>query len=562
MSGTFELLDYLIFGLYALIILGIGLWVSRDKKGKQKNAEDYFLASKSLPWWAVGASLIAANISAEQFIGMSGSGFALGLAIASYEWMAAITLLVVGKYFLPIFIEKGLYTIPEFIEKRYSTNLKTILAIFWIALFVFVNLTTVLFLGGKALDTIIGVGDGSILLNSIIGLGLFAAAYSLWGGLASVAWTDVIQVVILIFGGLLMTYFALANVTDSGSFIDGLKYVYEKAPERFSMILSKGEIIKPNGGDAWWDLPGLAVLIGGMWVANLYYWGFNQYIIQRTLAAKSLAEGQKGIVFAAFLKLVIPVIVVLPGIIAYVMNIDESGVLTAASVDPGFIGAAGNFANDNAAPWLIKNFIPVGFKGLILAALAAAIVSSLASMLNSTSTIFTMDIYKSHFNKNASDAKMVSIGRITAVVALIIAIIIAPQLGSLGQVFIFIQEYTGVVSPGILAVFLMGLFYKKATNNAAIWGAILSIPIAMYFKVAPKGWSDASIFVELPFMHQMGYTCLATLAIIAIISYIEGNQDDPKGINLTKKLFATNNTFNIGAFSVLLITAFLYAMFW
>ncbi len=562
MSGNFELLDYLIFGLYALTILGIGLWVSRDKKGKQKNAEDYFLASKSLPWWAVGTSLIAANISAEQFIGMSGSGFALGLAIASYEWMAAITLLVVGKYFLPIFIEKGLYTIPEFIEKRYSTNLKTILAIFWIALFVFVNLTTVLFLGGKALDTIIGVGDGAILLNSIIGLGLFAAAYSLWGGLASVAWTDVIQVIILIFGGLLMTYFALLNVTDSGSFIDGLKYVYEKAPERFSMILSKGEIIKPNGGDAWWDLPGLAVLIGGMWVANLYYWGFNQYIIQRTLAAKSLAEGQKGIVFAAFLKLIIPVIVVLPGIIAYVMNIDESGFLTASSVDPGFIGAAGNFANDNAAPWLIKNFIPVGVKGLILAALAAAIVSSLASMLNSTSTIFTMDIYKSHFNKNASDAKMVSIGRITAVVALIIAIIIAPQLGSLGQVFIFIQEYTGVVSPGILAVFLMGLFYKKATNNAAIWGAILSIPIAMYFKVAPKGWNEASIFVELPFMHQMGYTCLATIAIITIISYFEGNQDDPKGINLTKKLFATNKTFNIGAFSVLLITAFLYAMFW
>jgi len=562
MNGTFEFLDYLIFGLYAVTILAIGLWVSRDKDGKQKNAEDYFLASKSLPWWAVGTSLIAANISAEQFIGMSGSGFALGLAIASYEWMAAITLLVVGKYFLPIFIEKGLYTIPEFIEKRFSTNLKTILAIFWIALFVFVNLTTVLFLGGKALDTIIGVGDGSILLNSIIGLGLFAAAYSLWGGLASVAWTDVIQVVILIFGGLLMTYFALANVTDSGNFIDGMKYVYEKAPERFSMILSKGEIIKPNGGDAWWDLPGLAVLIGGIWVANLYYWGFNQYIIQRTLAAKSLAEGQKGIVFAAFLKLIIPVIVVLPGIIAYVMNLDDSGVLTAASVDPGFIGAAGNIANDNAAPWLIKNFIPVGVKGLILAALAAAIVSSLASMLNSTSTIFTMDIYRSHFNKNATDAQMVSVGRITAVVALIIAIIIAPQLGSLGQVFIFIQEYTGVVSPGILAVFLMGLFYKKATNNAAIWGAILSIPIAMYFKVAPKGWSDASIFVELPFMHQMGYTCLVTLALIAFISYLDGNKDDSKGINLTKKLFATNNTFNIGAFSVVLITAFLYAMFW
>ena len=560
----FSTIDITIFALYAVLILSIGLFVSRQKKGETKSAEDYFLAGKSLPWWAIGASLIAANISAEQFIGMSGSGFALGLAIASYEWMAAITLLVVGKYFLPIFIEKGLYTIPEFIEKRYSTNLKTILAVFWIALFVFVNLTTVLFLGGKALDTIIGSGDGSILLNSIIGLGLFAAAYSLWGGLAAVAWTDVVQVVLLIIGGLLMAYFALANVTDSGNFIDGLKYVYEKAPEPFSMILSKGEIITPNGRDAWWDLPGLAVIIGGMWVANLYYWGFNQYIIQRTLAAKSLREGQKGIVFAAFLKLIIPVIVVLPGIIAYVMNLDpDTGSLNMELLSSeGFLGTAGNVANDNAAPWLIKNFIPVGLKGLILAALAAAIVSSLASMLNSTSTIFTMDIYKSMFNKNADDKQMVKVGRLTGLVALIIAMLIAPQLGSLGQVFQFIQEYTGVVSPGILAVFLMGLFYKKATNNAAIWGVILSIPMAMYFKVAPNGWSDAAMFVNIPFMHQMMLTCIGTILVIAGISKLEGNQDDPKGIVLSKQLFATNKTFNVGAFGVLLITALLYALFW
>ena len=478
--------------------------------------------------------------------------------------MAAITLLVVGKFFLPIFIEKGLYTIPEFIEKRYSSNLKTILAVFWIALFVFVNLTTVLFLGGKALDTIIGSGDGSILLTSIIGLALFAAAYSLWGGLAAVAWTDVVQVVLLIFGGLLMTYFALSNVTDSGSFVDGLKYIYDKAPERFSMILSKGEIITPNGRDAWWDLPGLAVLIGGMWVANLYYWGFNQYIIQRTLAAKSLEEGQKGIVFAAFLKLIIPLIVVLPGIIAYVMNLDpETGQLNMALLsNEGFLGTAGNIANDNAAPWLIKNFIPVGLKGLILAALAAAIVSSLASMINSTSTIFTMDIYKSTINKKADDKQMVKVGRLTGLIALIIAMILAPQLGSLGQVFQFIQEYTGVVSPGILAVFLMGLFYKKATNNAAIWGVILSIPIAMYFKVAPNGWSDASIFVNIPFMNQMLVTCIGTLLIITLISYFEGNEDDPKGIVLTKKLFATSSTFNLAAFGVMLITAMLYAIFW
>jgi len=560
----FSNLDFVVFALYAILILSIGLYVSRQKEGKNKSAEDYFLAGKSLPWWAIGASLIAANISAEQFIGMSGSGFALGLAIASYEWMAAITLLVVGKYFLPIFIEKGLYTIPEFIEKRFSSNLKTILAVFWIALFVFVNLTTVLFLGGKALDTILGSGDGSILFNSIVGLALFAAAYSLWGGLAAVAWTDVVQVILLIIGGLLMTYFALSNVTDSGDFIDGLVHVYNTAPERFSMILSKGEIITPNGRDAWWDLPGLAVLIGGMWVANLYYWGFNQYIIQRTLAAKSLKEGQKGIAFAAFLKLIIPVIVVLPGIIAYVMNVDPAtGSLNMDLLgSEGFLGTSGNVANDNAAPWLIKNYIPVGLKGLILAALAAAIVSSLASMVNSTSTIFTMDIYKSLINKKADDVKMVQVGRLTGLIALIIATLIAPKLGSLGQVFQFIQEYTGVVSPGILAVFLMGLFYKKATNNASIWGVISSIPIAMYFKVAPNGWSDSIFFVNLPFMHQMMLTCLGTLLVIYVISNLENKGDDPKGITLSKKLFETDKTFNVAAFSVMLITALLYALFW
>jgi len=555
--------DIVVFSSYCLLILFIGLYVSRGKKGKEKSAEDYFLAGKSLPWWAIGASLIAANISAEQFIGMSGSGFALGLAIASYEWMAAITLLIVGKYFLPIFIEKGLYTIPEFIEKRFSTELKTILAIFWIALFVFVNLTTVLYLGGLALDTVIGTGDGSILLNSIIGLALFAAAYSLWGGLAAVAWTDVVQVIVLVFGGLIMTYFALVNIGDGGSAIDGLKYVYETVPERFSMILSKGEIITPNGNDAWFDLPGLAVLIGGMWVANLYYWGFNQYIIQRTLAAKSLEEGQKGIAFAAFLKLLIPIFVVLPGIIVYVMNLDASGALAVSSLDQGFIGENGAIINDNAAPWLIKEIIPVGLKGLILAALAAAIVSSLASMVNSTSTIFTMDIYKSIINKKADDKSLVKVGRISGLVALIIAILIAPQLKSLGQVFQYIQEYTGVVSPGILAVFLMGLFYKKSSNNGAIWGVVSSIPIAMYFKVGPNGWSSLSIFNhDIPFMNQMLITCFATMFIIFIISKIEGNQDDPKGIIITKKLFSTSPAFNISAFAVCIITAFLYAFFW
>ena len=567
MNSSFHFIDYTVFALYALIILSVGLWVSRNKKGKQKTAEDYFLAGKSLPWWAIGASLIAANISAEQFIGMSGSGFAIGLAIASYEWMAAITLIIVGKFFLPVFIEKKLYTIPEFVEKRFSTNLKTILAVFWIALFVFVNLTSVLYLGAKALDVIVGTGDGSIIVYSIIGLALFAAAYSLWGGLAAVAWTDVIQVALLVMGGMITTVIALDHVTPEGGIINGFRHIYDVVPEKFSMILSKGEITTPNGKDAWWDLPGLAVLIGGMWVANLYYWGFNQYIIQRTLAAKSLKESQRGIAFAGFLKLLIPLIVVIPGIIAYVMNADISGTLTPESLDPSFVNADGMVINDNAAPWLISKFIPTGLKGLVLAALAAAIVSSLASMLNSTATIFTMDIYKPYINKKAGERQTVNVGRITAAVALIIAVLIAPQLGNLGQVFQYIQEYTGVVSPGILAVFLMGLFWKRATNNGAIWGIILSIPIALFFKVGPNGWAQGtaleSMFVILPFMQQMFITCLLTIGIIALISYLENKgESDAKGIILTRKLFETGPVFNISAVAISIILVVLYALFW
>jgi SSS family solute:Na+ symporter len=558
-----SLLDSLVFASYCALILGIGLYVSRDKKGHQKNAEDYFLAGKSLPWWAIGASLIAANISAEQFIGMSGSGFAIGLAIASYEWMAAVTLLIVGKFFLPIFINKGIYTIPGFVEKRFSTNLKTILAVFWIALFVFINLTSVMYLGARAMDTVMGTGDGSLMLYAIIGLGAFAAAYSLYGGLSAVAWTDVVQVVLLIAGGLITTFLALQQVSPTGNILDGFTHLYQVVPEKFSMILSKGEIITPDGKDAWWDLPGLSVLLGGMWVANIYYWGFNQYIIQRTLAAKNLGESQKGIVFAAFLKLIIPLIVVIPGIIAFVLNADAAGALSTTTVDPSFLTREGSIANDNAAPWLIKSFVPAGLKGLVLAALAAAIVSSLASMLNSTATIFTMDIYRPYINKTATDKQTVRVGRITAAVALIVAMLIAPMLGNLGQAFQFIQEYTGVVSPGILAVFLAGLFYKRATNNAAIWGVVASIPIALYFKVAPNGWSDTAIFVNIPFLDQMFATALLSLAIIILISLAEGKgKVDEKGINLTAGLFKTSPAFNIGSTVVLIICTLLYTVFW
>jgi SSS family solute:Na+ symporter len=562
MNGNFATIDFVIFALYALLIVSVGLWVSRRKKGTERTAEDYFLAGKSLPWWAIGASLIAANISAEQFIGMSGSGFAIGLAIASYEWMAAITLIIVGKFFLPIFIEKKIYTIPEFVEHRFSKNLKTILAVFWISLFVFVNLTSVLFLGAKAIDTIVGVGDGGLMLIAILGLAMFAAAYSLWGGLSAVAWTDVIQVALLMIGGLVTTLIAVTKLTPDGGIINGFVHLYEVVPEKFSMILSKGEIITPGGRDAWWDLPGLAVLIGGMWVANLYYWGFNQYIIQRTLAAKSLKESQKGIVFAAFLKLLIPLIVVVPGIVAYVLN-TQGG----ATLDPTFIGADGNILNDNAAPWLISRFIPIGLKGLVLAALAAAIVSSLASMLNSTSTIFTMDIYRPYINKKANNRQTVAVGRITAAVSLIIAVLIAPQLSNIGQVFQYIQEYTGVVSPGILAVFMMGLFYRKATNKGAILGVVLSIPIAIYFKVGPNGWVDGTVienlFVTIPFMKQMMATCLMTIGLIGLFSHIDNKGvNDEKGIVLSRQLFETSRSFNVSSLILIVLLILLYLVFW
>jgi len=566
-SINLDFWDYIVFIAYASTILTIGLWVSRSKKGHQRNAEDYFLASKSLPWWAIGASLIAANISAEQFIGMSGSGFAIGLAIASYEWMAALTLLIVGKFFLPVFIEKKLYTIPEFLEKRFSTNLKSILAVFWIGLFIFVNLTSVLYLGGLAIDTIFGNGDGSILLYAVIALALFAAAYSLWGGLSSVAWTDVLQVTLLTVGGLVTTFIALSHLSPDGGVFAGFKILYQTVPEKFHMIIQKGNIITPDGKDAWWDLPGLSVLIGGMWVANLYYWGFNQYIIQRTLAAKSLRESQKGIALAAFLKILIPVLVVIPGIVAYMLNAGPDGLVTTHSVDSSFLTKAGTIANDRAYPWLIRQFIPVGLKGLILAALAAAIVSSVASMVNSTATIFTMDIYKPYINKKASDRQTVFVGRLTAAVALTIAVIMAPLLGSLPQVFQYIQEYTGIVSPGILAIFLLGLFWKKTTNNAALWGAVASIPVALYFKTGNKGWFTGSplesLYPNIPWMNQMAYTFLVVALIIIIISLLESKrQDDKKAIQLRKEMFATGPVFNISAFVICTILAVLYVVFW
>ena len=553
MNTNFETLDYIVFAMYAIIILSVGLWVSRSKKGETKSTEDYFLASKSLPWWAIGASLIAANISAEQFIGMSGSGFAGGLAIATYEWMAALTLIVVGKFFLPIFIKKKIYTIPEFVEQRYSSQLKTILAVFWIALYVFVNLASVLYLGGLALQTILGVN----LISAVIGLALFAVAYSLYGGLSAVAWTDIIQVVVLILGGFITTYLALDTVSGGQGFIEGLNSIYAAVPERFDMILEKNN-------PEYMNLPGIGVLIGGMWIANLYYWGFNQYIIQRTLAAKSLEESQKGILFAAGLKMIIPLIVVIPGIAAYVIINDP--LLMEKLGESALTNLPSLAQADKAYPWLMQ-FLPTGLKGIAVAALAAAIVSSLASMLNSTATIFTMDIYKQLINKNASESKTVNVGRLSALVALVIATIMAPLLGGIDQAFQFIQEYTGIVSPGILSVFVLGLFWKKTSNKGAVFGALASIPIALFFKVGPKGWLANSpiegFFPTLPFLDQMGLTAILSMIVIAIVSIKENKiSSDKKAIKLDKDVFDTSLIYNVGSFILMIVLAFLYSFFW
>ena len=516
MNPAFHTLDIIIFAAYLLVIVGLGIWISHRKKNKDKTAEDYFLAGKSLPWWTIGASLIAANISAEQFIGMSGSGFAGGFAVASYEFMAALTLIIVAKFFMPVFVKQGIYTIPQFVEQRYF-------------------------------DTIIGTGDGSLIMPAIIGLGLIAALYSITGGLSSVAWTDILQVVLLVLGGLITTVVALQVISPDGTISHGIRHLTEAAGDRMHLIL-------PKDNPEYHNLPGIAMLIGGLWVANLYYWGFNQYIIQRAFAAKSLPEAQKGLAFAAFLKLLIPFIVVIPGIVAYVMYTEgHFGAVEALTK------ANGALNNDNAYPWLISSFIPTGLKGLVLAALAAAIISSLASMLNSASTIYTMDIYKPYIapkvkEKTGKDVSLVLVGQISAALFLIIAILIAPALGSIGQMFQYIQEYTGLVSPGILALFLLGLFWKKTTNKGAVTGVLLSIPIALALKFLP---------IDMPFIDQMFYTCLLTMAIIVMVSLCTcENDDDVKAISLTSSMFQTKRDFHIAAYAILILLVVIYTVFW
>ncbi len=518
-SSGFKTIDFVILVCYLILLVSLGLFLSRNKDGKEKSANDYFLAGNTLTWWAVGASLIAANISAEQFIGMSGTGFRDGIAIAAYEVMAAITLVVIGKFLLPVMLDRKIFTIPQFLRERYNDGVGLAFSILWLFLYVFVNLTSVAWLGALAIEQILGLQglavsifgfEISIRMLIILGLFIVAGVYSIYGGLASVAWTDVMQVTFLVGGGLITAYVALKEMggimgTDA---FGALGQVYHDMTTgahaqdvHFHLVIQES-----HNASAFANVPGIAAVVGGVWLTNLGYWGFNQYIIQKGLAAKNVDEAKKGLIFAGFLKILIPFIVVLPGICAYYIMQDPTKFAS--------MNLAGNInVADDAYPWLIRNFTPTGIKGLSFAALTAAIISSLASMFNSTSTLFTMDIYKKYINKNASDKQLVNTGRIVAVSALVIALVaVKPLLGGLDQAFQYIQEYSGFIYPGIITVFGLGLLWKRASSTAAVWTAILTIPMGIIFKVA---------FPDVAFQFRAGYIFIILVSFFILVSYLD-----------------------------------------
>lgn len=550
-----ETLDIIVFLVYFVSVSGYGYWIYQRKKKSEASTKDFFLAEGSLTWWAIGASLIASNISAEQFIGMSGSGFAMGLAIASYEWMAALTLLVVAIFFLPIFLKNKIYTMPQFLSQRFSPLVATIMAVFWLMVYVFVNLTAILHLGALAVTKVSGI-DYSYC---IAGLSIFALFITL-GGMKVIGFTDVFQVAVLILGGLCTTYLALDLVAGhygtSGP-IAGLSILHREVGDHFHMILNKGQMIMPDGQggteDAYNKLPGLAVIFGAMWIANLNYWGFNQYITQRALGA-DLNTARSGLLFAAFLKLLMPVIVVLPGIAAYLLYKENVGTFAQDMTGPLKDNPLNMvLKSDNAYPVLL-NLLPVGLKGLAFAALTAAIVASLAGKANSISTIFTLDIYKKFFNRNASEANQVLTGRIAIVVALLIGSVVAPALRSFDQAFQFIQDFTGLISPGIVAIFLLGFFWKRTTATAALAGALATIPTGLILE---------KMLVGLPFLHRMGYVFLILVLLMMIISELDAKgRKNVKTIEVETSMFRTSSSFAIGALILTGLVAALYLVYW
>jgi len=638
-NNGFETIDYIVVLIYIVILVGMGIFLSRGKKGKDKSSNEYFLAGNTLTWWAVGASLIAANISAEQFIGMSGSAFNSGIAMAAYELEAALALIIVGKFLLPLMIKKHIFTIPQFLSDRYNWGVGLAFSVFWLFLYVFINLTSVAWLGALAIKQILGLPSSMTtfcgmeidmtLMVIILLLFLIAGIYSIYGGLASVAWTDVMQVTFLVGGGLITAYFALDFIATelhiSGGALGALGKIYTElgdipSDKHFNLVVSRNTEIANITEDPYFDIPGIVVIVGALWLTNLGYWGFNQYIIQKGLAAKSLDEAKKGMVFAGFLKILIPFIVCIPGVCAfYIVNKHPE------LYEQLIKGGEGITRSDDAYPFLIHHFTPTVVKGLAFAALAAAVISSLASMFNSTSTIFTMDIYKKFINKGASDKKLVSVGRMTSVSALILALIaVYPIMGGADQAFQVIQEYSGFVYPGIVVIFGLGLLWKRSSGTAAVVAAIGTFLFSIIFKFA---------LPEVPFLIRMGYVflCLVVLFIsismcskktkpaeelsqgvvkrllfwstvmlvLSILTFVGGmimmfdencrnygaetiffltvmffvlfwylrsnakdKVEDVKSIGVDTAIFRTNKIFNFGALGIVIILAILYITLW
>jgi SSS family solute:Na+ symporter len=561
--NTLQIYDYLVFLIYFLIVAGYGYYVYRRKQVQSVSAShDYFLAEGSLTWWAIGTSLIASNISSEQFIAMSGNGFKMGLAIATYEWMAALTLIIVAVFFIPVYLKNKIYTMPQFLSQRYNGNVAMIMAVFWLLLYVIVNLTSILYLGALAINGISGIQ----LDLCMYGLAFFAIVIAL-GGMKVIGYTDVIQVVFLIFGGLVTTYLALNKVAELNGqtgMVEGFNYMFDQSGDHFHMILDRSNSNYPS-------LPGLTVLLGGMWIVNLNYWGCNQYITQRALGS-DLQTARSGILFAGFLKLLMPIIVVLPGIAAYVIHM-KGGLQTE------MLDADGILNPDKSYPVLL-NLLPVGLKGLSFAALTAAVVASLAGKVNSISTIFTLDIFKKKINTEASEKQLVRVGKITVVVAMLVAAVIAPFLGiDKKGGFEFIQEYTGFVSPGIFAMFILGFFWKKTSSNAALFATIGGFVLSVIFKFLPQlmnleflsqyGFAtlveqkDKTMAFEIPFLDRMGFVFVLCVLMMVVISlWDEKRGIVSKGLEVDTKMFKVSNGFAVGTLIIVGLLVALYSIFW
>ncbi|WP_288429890.1 sodium/sugar symporter [uncultured Spirosoma sp.] len=546
-----ETIDYIIFGVYFVIVASYGYWVYRNKGKQTADSKDFFLAEGSLTWWAIGASIIASNISAEQFIGMSGQAFQLGLAISVYELVGGLSLVIIAVYFLPMYIRNKIYTMPQFLEIRYDKRLATIMAVFWLFLYILVNLTSIIYLGALSLEKMTGFN----FMACAIFLTVFAVFITL-GGMKVIGYTDVIQVVCLVVGGLATTYLALNLLSDKvgtgAGVFEGLSLLREKADHHMHMIFAKGEYFVHDGRggkiDAYNQLPGLWMfIIGGQWIVNFNYFGCNQYMIQRALGA-DLPTARNGVLFAAFLKIMMPFIVVLPGLAAYVLFQENADMAIVQGITDNNI-----VKPDNAYPVLL-NILPTGLKGLSFAALTAAIVASLAGKANSISTIYMLDIHQKFFNPNMTEKQTVWLGRVAIVVSFIIALAISPFLKNFGQGFEYIQEYTGFISPGILCIFLLGMFWKRATASGALVAALLSIPLSTFFKYE---------YPDIPFLNRMGIVFWICVAVHVLISLLSAKgAESPKAFTVNSEWFRTNSSFRLGAVAVCVLLATVYIFFW